>query len=262
MELVFIGLVAFITSGVTFFSGFGLGTILMPAFALFFPLPLAIAATAIVHFANNIFKFALMAKLADWRVVVRFSIPAAMGAMLGAVFLTHLGQLPVLASYNFGTSLHEITTLKIVIGLLIVIFALVELWPHFQQRIAISLKWLPLGGILSGFIGGLSGNQGALRSMFLIKAGLSKEAFISTSIVSAVIVDAARLFVYEISFLQSYFIPSQEKLLLPIAIGIGCAFLGSLGGIYFLQKVTFHVVQIIVVILLLFLGVGLIIGLL
>lgn len=262
MELVFIGLAAFITSGITFFSGFGLGTILMPVFALFFPLPLAIAATAIVHFANNIFKFSLMAKLADWRIVAWFSIPAAIAAMVGAELLIHLGQLPVLTSYHFGNSLHEITPLKIIIGLLIVTFALIELWPHFQQRIAIPLKWLPLGGVLSGFIGGLSGNQGALRAAFLIKAGLSKEAFIATSVVSAVIVDAARLFVYGISFSQSNFVTSQEKLLLPIIIGIGCAFLGSLGGIYFLKKVTFRVVQIIVVGLLLWVGVGLIVGIL
>ena len=56
MELVLIGLVALLTSGLTLFSGFGLGTILMPVFALFFPLPLAIAATAVVHFANNLFN--------------------------------------------------------------------------------------------------------------------------------------------------------------------------------------------------------------
>jgi len=47
MELVLIGLAALLTSGLTLFSGFGLGTILMPVFALFFPLPLAIAATAV-----------------------------------------------------------------------------------------------------------------------------------------------------------------------------------------------------------------------
>ena len=68
MELVLIGIAALLVSGLTLFSGFGLGTVLMPVFALFFPLPLAIAATAVVHFANNIFKFGLMAKLADWRV--------------------------------------------------------------------------------------------------------------------------------------------------------------------------------------------------
>lgn len=45
--------------------------------------------------------------------------------------------------------------------------------------------WLPLGGLLSGFFGGLSGNQGALRSAFLLKAGLSKEAFIATGTVSS-----------------------------------------------------------------------------
>jgi len=35
--------VAFIASGLTFFSGFGLGTLLLPAFALFFPAEHAVA---------------------------------------------------------------------------------------------------------------------------------------------------------------------------------------------------------------------------
>jgi len=56
MELFSIGVSALLISGLTLFSGFGLGTVLMPVFALFFPLPLAIAATAVVHFANNIFN--------------------------------------------------------------------------------------------------------------------------------------------------------------------------------------------------------------
>lgn len=46
MTYLAIGLTAFLVSGLTLFSGFGLGTVLMPAFALFFPLPVAIAATA------------------------------------------------------------------------------------------------------------------------------------------------------------------------------------------------------------------------
>ena len=40
----------------------------MPVFALFFPVPLAIAATAVVHLANNVFKLCLMARAVDWRV--------------------------------------------------------------------------------------------------------------------------------------------------------------------------------------------------
>ena len=42
MELALIGIAALLTAGLTLFSGFGLVTILMPVFALFFPVPLAI----------------------------------------------------------------------------------------------------------------------------------------------------------------------------------------------------------------------------
>jgi hypothetical protein len=56
MDLLIIGLAALLASGLTFFSGFGLGTILMPVFALFVPVPLAVAATAVVHFANNLYR--------------------------------------------------------------------------------------------------------------------------------------------------------------------------------------------------------------
>jgi len=262
MELLLIGLVALIASGLAFFSGFGLGTILMPVFALFVPLPLAIAATAIVHFSNNIFKFFLVAKQADWRVVARFSIPAAIAAMAGAAILNRIDQFPSLLSYNFGGSMHDITIIKIIIGILIVAFSLLELSQRFQQTIALPIQWLPLGGLLSGFIGGLSGNQGALRSAFLIRAGLSKNAFISTSIVSSVIVDAARLSVYGAGFLISGFIYSEQKLLSSVSAGIVGAFIGSLIGMYFLHKVTLHIVQIIVAVMLLLVGAGLMVGLL
>jgi uncharacterized protein len=189
MELALIGVVALLTSGLTLFSGFGLGTVLMPVFALFFPVPLAIAATAVVHFANNIFKFGLMAKQADWRIVARFSVTAAIAAMAGAALLNLFDKMPVVASYTLGGSMFEITMIKAVIGTLIVMFALLELWPRFQA-LAFPMRWLPLGGALSGFFGGLSGNQGALRSAFLLKIGLSKEAFVATGVVSAVIIDA------------------------------------------------------------------------
>lgn len=57
--------VALVVSALTLFSGFGLGTLLMPAFAIFFPIEIAIATTAIVHLANNIFKLVLVGKMAD-----------------------------------------------------------------------------------------------------------------------------------------------------------------------------------------------------
>ena len=77
MDALLIAAAAFFVSGLTLFSGFGLGTVLMPAFALFFPVPTAIAATAVVHLANNLFKVGLVGRHADWRAVVRFAAPAA-----------------------------------------------------------------------------------------------------------------------------------------------------------------------------------------
>ena len=259
MELILIGVAALLTSALTLFSGFGLGTILMPVFALFFPVPLAIAATAIVHFANNLFKLGLMAKQADWRVVARFSMPAAVAALVGAGLLTLFDRLPVLANYTLGGSIFEVTVVKAVIGLVIVVFALLELWPRFQA-LAFPPRWLPLGGALSGFFGGLSGNQGALRSAFLLKAGLSKDAFVATGVVSAVIVDAARLTVYGTGFMADHFSKSQE-LVAPVMVGTVCAFIGAFVGKRVLRKITLHTVQIVVAVAMLLIGIGLLAGL-
>jgi hypothetical protein len=60
--------VALLASGLTFFSGFGLGTLLLPAFALFFPVEQAVALTAVVHFLNGLFKLGLVGRHADCRV--------------------------------------------------------------------------------------------------------------------------------------------------------------------------------------------------
>lgn len=258
MELVLIGVVALLTAGLTLFSGFGLGTVLMPVFALFFPVPLAIAATAVVHFVNNIFKFGLMVKKADWRVVLRFSLPAAIAAMAGASLLNLFDSMPVMASYTAGGSTFEITVIKAVIGILIAAFALLELWPWFQA-LAFPPRWLPLGGALSGFFGGLSGNQGALRSAFLLKTGLSKEAFVATGVVSAVMVDAARLVVYGTGVMAGHLAQSQE-LIAPVAVGTVCALIGSFAGSRILQKVTLRTVQIVVAVAMLLIGAGLVAG--
>ena len=191
--------VAVLVSGLTLFSGFGLGTVLMPAFALFFPVHIAIAATAVVHLSNNIFKVILVGRNADWDVIKRFALTGAAAAILGAIALNLFATAQTLFVYQIGDQPHYITMVKLVIGILIIVFAGFELIPRLFN-LEIDRKYLIHGGILSGFFGGLSGNQGALRSAFLIKAGLSKEAFVGTGTVSAVIVDIARLLVYGASF--------------------------------------------------------------
>ena len=81
MEITIISLAAFIVAILTFFSGFGLGTILTPVFMIFFPVELAIGLTGIVHFFDNIFKLILVGRNADKAVLFRFGIPAVIAAI-------------------------------------------------------------------------------------------------------------------------------------------------------------------------------------
>jgi uncharacterized membrane protein YfcA len=246
---------AVIVSGLTLFSGFGLGTVLMPAFALFFPIPLAVAATAVVHLANNLFKVFLIGRKADWHVVARFALPAALAALLGAFLLAAFEQSPSLWSYRVGGRTHELTLLKLIIGLLIVAFAFFELLPRFQNLV-FDRRYLPLGGLLSGFFGGLSGHQGALRSAFLLKAGLKKEAFIGTGTVSAVIVDVVRLGVYGATFYTARWGEVSKELAGLLLAATLAAFLGAFLGVRLMKKVTLRAVQFIVGVMLIIVGMG------
>jgi len=101
MEIIIISIAAFFTAILTFFSGFGLGTILMPVFALFFPVDIAIALTGVVHFANNIFKMGLVGKMASKPVLIRFGIPAILASFAGAWVLLRISGLPTVYEYEF-----------------------------------------------------------------------------------------------------------------------------------------------------------------
>jgi len=192
--------VALVASGLTFFTGFGLGTLLLPAFAVFFPAEIAVALTAVVHFLNSLFKLALVGRRADLRVAARFGLPAVAAAFVGARLLAWLSDLRPLAEYDLAGRRCVVTPVEAAIAPLVLAFAALELWPRFR-RLAVPLRHLWAGGLVTGFFGGLSGHQGAFRSGFLLRAGLSKESFIATGVAIAALVDATRLAVYAERFL-------------------------------------------------------------
>lgn len=257
MEYIVVSFAALLVSALTLFSGFGLGTLLMPVFAIFFPLELAIASTAIVHLANNLFKVGLLGKKADWKVVLSFAIPGIIFALFGAYMLTLLSELNPVIEYSIGAKMFKIMPVKLVIALLIFFFSLFELFPYFE-KIVLDRKYLSLGGALSGFFGGLSGHQGALRSAFLIKAGLEKEAFISTGVVCAVLVDFSRLIVYGVSFFSKEFETlSAHGGAELIATATIAAFLGTFLGTRLIKKMTMPIIKQIVGGMLLILAIAL-----
>jgi uncharacterized protein len=256
MEIIILCIAALITSLLTFFSGFGLGTILTPVFAIFFPIEIAIALTGVVHFLNNLFKLALVGKNADRDVVLRFGIPAFFAALAGAFVLLQISELKPITSYVIGSREFYITPVKLIISILLIFFALMEIVP-LLKKLEFGKSKLMVGGVLSGFFGGLSGHQGALRSAFLIRSGLTKEAFVATGIVIACIIDFSRLGVYSTRFLKSGL---QDNLTLVIAATLS-AFAGAYFGSKLLNKVTMSTIQLLVTVMLIILSVGLGLGL-
>lgn len=260
MEYIIISTAALLVSGLTLFSGFGMGTILMPVFAIFFPPEIAIAATAIVHLANNIFKLMLFGKKADIKIVIKFALPAAILAILGAMLLNSLSDITPLLQYSLGGRPCSITVLKITLAFLIFFFSISELSSRFN-KIQFSQKFIPIGGALSGFFGGLSGHQGALRTAFLIKLGLEKEVFIGTVVVSAVIVDISRIFTYGLTFISQHFdaLKGSDVINL-VVIGSLAAFIGSFIGSRLIKKITLRTIQLIVGALMFLLAIALATG--
>jgi len=248
--------VALAASGLTFFSGFGLGTLLLPAFSLFFPIREAVALTAVVHSLNGLFKLALVGRKANRAVILRFGLPAIAASFAGAWLLLRLSGMPPVFAYEaFGRG-WAVMPVKLVIGFLLLVFAAIEVVPRFAAM-SFGPRFMALGGLLSGFFGGLSGMQGALRSAFLIRAGLAKEEFVATGVVIACLIDVSRIGVYFNSF------RGGERLDYPLlAAAVLSAFAGAALGNRYISKMTMKGVQKIVAGMLAAVAAGLMAGIL
>ena len=231
-------LVALFASLLTFFSGFGLGTLLLPVFALFFDLETSIALTAIVHFLNNVFKFFLVYKKIDIKIVLIFGIPSLLLAFLGAWLLKLFSGSTPLFTYNLAGHSFSVSIVGITIGILMLLFSLWEVIPYFKN-ISFGKNNLIWGGALSGFFGGLSGHQGALRSAFLVKLHLEKEVFIGTGIAIACLVDIARLSIYSTSISKELIFQNYQLLIGAIV----AAWIGAFAGSKLLKKTTYSFIK-------------------
>jgi uncharacterized membrane protein YfcA len=245
-------LAAFLAGGLTLFSGFGLGTLLMPVVALFLPVEAAIAVTAVVHLINNLAKLALVGRFAKRDFVIRFGLPALLASMGGALVLQQLSGLAPLAQYEWLGRQFEVLPVKAVIAALLVAFLYVETrLPEREWRF--DERALPLGGLLSGFFGGLSGHQGAFRSVYLVNAGLTKEQFLGTGVVIACLVDFSRLAVYGAS---AALVPEDASLYLLLAV-TAAALAGTVTAARFMHAVTMKVIRGLISALLILIAVGL-----
>ena len=251
MSELIIYLTAIFASGLTLISGFGLGTIMLPVFAIFFPVEIAVGMTAIVHVLNNFFKMGLIFKSVNWKTLLYFGVPGIFGAFLGALLLLQIDTNAIW----FENDYLSIKPLNTVVGFLMIFFAIAEL--ANLKEFSFKRQYLIPGGFLSGFFGGLSGHQGALRSMFLIKANLSKQAYIATGVGIALLVDITRIPIYWTKYDQGFVFENIRI----IGLATLFAFLGAYVGKRLINKVTMKTVHLIVGVLLVVMGLGMIIGL-
>lgn len=252
MEYLIVPVAALLASGLTLFSGFGLGTLLLPVFAIFFPIEIAVSLTAVVHLLNNIFKLFLVGKYAELKVAVKFGLPAVFGAFLGAGLLSLLAALTPVYSYDLFNKTNNIEIIKLIIACLILIFVIIEFIPSIE-KMSFDRRLLPVGGIISGFFGGLSGHQGALRSAFLIKLNLTPQAFIATGVVIACVIDLTRLSVYSSTVFGRELVDNTSLIILAVL----SAFLGAFAGSRLMKKITHKSVKLIVAIMLVLISLGL-----
>ena len=177
--LTLVALVSAFAGATASVAGFGIGSLLTPLLALQLGTSIAVAAVAIPHAAATVLRAWRLRREVDWPLFRTFGLCSAVGGLSGALLFTRLGG-PVLGR---------------VLGALLVLTAVSTLsgWAG-RVRLPAWAAWAL--GILSGFFGGIVGNQGGLRAGALLGLGLAPAAFVATSTMSGVVVDAVRTPLY------------------------------------------------------------------
>jgi uncharacterized membrane protein YfcA len=207
-------LVAVASGATAAVSGFGIGSLLTPLLALQFGTPVAVAAVAIPHALATAVRGWRLRHAIDWDVLRRFGLISAAGGLAGALLYSRLGSVE----------------LTIALGCLLVLTGIAGVtgWTSKVHPRGV-VPWLL--GLISGFFGGLAGNQGGLRSAALLAFNLGPVPFVATATATGVLVDAARTPVY---LWQAG--PVLASLVLPIAVASAGVLVGTIAGERILLK--------------------------
>jgi len=178
-EIFIVSLGAFLAAALTVPAGFGLSTILTPLVLILLPVHEAVAVVAVVHCAHNAGKYIALKEAVDFHAFRRYGVWLVVGSIIGALLQNQVPNDPLL----------------LLVGIFLVILPILtisEKWTGYRIPEANDR----LGGFGSGFMGGLSGHQGALRAMFLTRRLPDKMAYAATASVLALCVDVSRIPVY------------------------------------------------------------------
>lgn len=206
-------------------SGFGSSSILLPIAHQLFDYRTAIILVAIYHIFGNTSRLALTYQHWDKRIFILFGIPSVIATVIGVFLVDYFDP----------------AVLKLILGLVLTLFALYSLWkPAFH--IAATPMIGRIGGALSGFTAGLIGTGWVLRGAFMTFFWLAKERYIATIASIALLVDFTRIPLY---FSQGFL--SREYLpLIPVLFLI--AWIGSYIGKQLVLKIPTEILRKIILI--------------
>lgn len=213
-------------------GGFGSSVYFVPLAGYFLDFNSVLGITALYHLSSNLTKIAVFKKGLDTRLLIYLGIPAVVFVSLGAwlskyvsaVFLTFLlGALLVLTS----------------------VFLLIR----SNWKLDANKRNAIFGGGLSGLSAGLLGTGGAIRGITMAAFNLEKSAFIATSAVIDLAIDASRTVIY---FLNGYIHTHDLYLVLVLLV---VSVLGTLLGKWLLSLISQEVFRRIVLWLLLLIGI-------
>lgn len=179
MFIALLAVVSFVAGATASVVGFGIGSLITPLVAARLGSNVAIAVVVLPHLAGGLVRGWRLRRSIDWRILVRFGLLSAAGGLVGALVFARLAP----------------DALGRILGALLVVTATAGLtgW---------SDRWKPHGpvvwllGALSGFFGGVVGNQGGLRAAALSAFRLEPAVFVATSTVIGVMIDLVRAPIY------------------------------------------------------------------
>ena len=219
-------------------AGFGIGSVLTPVIAAATGTKLAVAAVSIPHAIGTSIRFWRFRRDVDWAVVRTFGLTSAAGGLTGALLNT------------WSTS----RALELVFGSLLVLAGASQVTGSTKRwRLRGALAWL--GGALSGFFGGLVGNQGGIRTAAMLGFEVSKRQFVATTTAVALLIDVARVPIYLAA--ETTQLACMWPTMGVATIGV---VIGTLFGERLLARVPEQRFRMVVGILLLLLGVSFLIG--
>ncbi len=176
---IILAFVAGFAGAVATIAGFGIGSLITPLLALKTGTGIAVAGVSLAHFAGTLLRFFFWRKHINKKVLLSFGLTSAAGGLIGALLHNVL--------YN--------TILTIIFGCLLVFAGIMGL-TGLSERIRFSGIFAWIAGGLSGFFGGLVGNQGGIRSASLLGFNLKQKEYVATATGIALMVDVVRVPVY------------------------------------------------------------------